>query len=139
MSPFVVAAPSYLARHGRPRHPRDLQGRDCLGYAYAVRTDVWHFTNPAGEEINITPRGPLRVTNADALVPAVLDGLAIAEFPGFIAAEYLKNGQMEAILTDWSLPKGALYFVTPTTRTRPGKIEALATFMAENLSGMDWS
>ena len=139
VSPFVVAAPSYLARHGRPRHPRDLEGRDCLGYAYAVRTDVWHFANAAGETFNITPRGPLRVTNADALVPIVLDGLAIAEFPGFIAAQYLKEGRMEAVLTDWTLPKGALYFVTPTTRTRPAKIEALATFLAAHLSNMDWS
>lgn len=139
VSPFIVASPDYLARHGRPRHPRDLQGRDCLGYAYAVRVDMWHFTNKAGEEVNITPRGPLRVTNADALVPVVLDGLAIAEFPGFIAAEYLKDGRMEAILTDWTLPRGALYFVTPTARSRPAKVEALATFMAERLSDMDWS
>ena len=139
VSPFVVAAPSYLAKHGRPRHPRDLEGRDCLGYAYTARSDTWRFTNPAGEHVDITPRGPLRVTNADALVPAVLDGLAIAEFPGFIAAEYLKDRRMQAILTDWTLPKGALYFVTPTTRTRPAKVEALATFLGEQLSGMDWS
>lgn len=139
VSPFVVASPEYLSRHGRPRHPRDLQGRDCLGYAYAARPDVWHFTNQAGVEVSVAPRGPLRVTNADALIPAVLEGLAIAEFPGFIAAEYLADGRMEAILTDWSLPKGALYFVTPTTRARPAKIDALAAFLAERLSHMDWS
>lgn len=138
VSPFVVAAPGYLARHGHPRHPHDLNGRDCLTYAYNARNDVWRFTNKAGEEVSVIPRGPLRVTNSDALVPAVLEGLAIAEFPGFIAAEYLKDGRMEAILTDWTLPKGALYFVTPTTRTRPAKVEALAAFLAEHLSGMNW-
>ncbi len=139
VSPFVVASPAYLARHGRPRHPRDLAAHACLGYAYGMRTDLWRFSNAAGEEVGVVPRGPLRVTNADASVPLVLDGLAIAEFPGFIAAEYLADGRMEALLTDWTLPKGALYVVTPTTRARPAKVDVLADFLAEGLSGMDWS
>jgi len=139
VSHFVVASPDYIARHGRPHHPRDLDGRDCLGYAYGARQDVWQFSHPSGEEVNISPHGPLRATTVDALVPAVLEGIAIAELPGFIAAEYIRNGRMEAVLTDWSLPKCNLYFVTPTTRARPAKIEALSGFLAEHLSDMDWS
>src|SRR6201999_956910 len=29
---FVVAAPDYIARHGRPRHPRGLAAHRCLSY-----------------------------------------------------------------------------------------------------------
>jgi DNA-binding transcriptional LysR family regulator len=80
----------------------------------------------------------LRVTNVDALIPTVLDGIGIAELPEFIAAEYLTDGRMEAILTDWTLPRGALYFVTPSARARPAKVEALADFLAERLSEPVW-
>jgi DNA-binding transcriptional LysR family regulator len=139
VSPFIVAAPSYLEEHGRPEHPRDLIGRDCLGYAYRARNDVWRFVNDAGEEEAITPTGPLHVTNADALVPTVLAGLAIAELPEFIAGEYLRDGRMEAILRGWTLPKDGLYFVTPSARARPAKVEALANFLAERLSKPVWS
>jgi DNA-binding transcriptional LysR family regulator len=45
----------------------------------------------------------LRVTNADALLPTVLQGLAIAELPEFMATEHLKTGALEAILPRWSL------------------------------------
>jgi DNA-binding transcriptional LysR family regulator len=138
VAPFIVAAPSYLAEHGRPAHPRDLDGHHCLGYAYRPRQDVWRFSNAAGEEVTITPSGPLRVTNVDALIPTVLDGIAIAELPEFIAAKYLASGQLEAILTDWSLPRGALYFVTPSARARPAKVEVLADFLAERLSDPAW-
>ena len=48
VSPVVLAAPGYLARHGEPRHPRELNGHHCLGYAYRRRQDIWHFTNSAG-------------------------------------------------------------------------------------------
>jgi DNA-binding transcriptional LysR family regulator len=138
VSPFVVAAPAYLQQHGRPGHPRDLVQHDCLGYAYRARSDVWRFSNDAGDEEVITPTGPLRVTNADALVPTVLAGLAIAELPEFIAGEYLHDGRMEAILPDWTLPKGGLYFVTPSARARPAKVEALSDFLAERLCGPEW-
>lgn len=138
VSPVVLAAPSYLARHGVPRHPRELNGHHCLGYAYRRRQDIWHFTNSAGEEESVTPSGPLRVTNADALVPMLLEGLAIAELPEFMAAEHLASGHLTAILTDWSLPKGGLYFITPSARTRPAKVGVLADFLIERLSETAW-
>ena len=138
VSRFIVAAPGYLAQYGRPKHPHDLIGRACLGYAYRARSDVWRFANNAGDEESIAPAGPLRVTNADALVPTVLAGLAIAELPDFIASEYLRDGRMEAILTDWTLQKGGLYFVTPSVHARPAKVEVLADFLVERLSKPAW-
>jgi DNA-binding transcriptional LysR family regulator len=135
---FVVAAPAYLKREGRPAHPRELVDRPCLSYAYRARSDVWRFTNAAGEEEPVMPIGPLRVTNADALIPTLLDGLAIAELPEFIAAEYLADGRLETILNDWSLTKGGLYFVTPSARARPAKVAALSDYFAEHLSDPSW-
>ncbi|HKT64132.1 MAG TPA: LysR family transcriptional regulator [Burkholderia sp.] len=135
---FVVASPAYLAREGWPTHPRELVDRPCLSYAYRARGDVWRFTNAAGDEEPIMPSGPLRVTNADALLPTLLDGLAIAELPEFIAGKYLADGRLEAILTDWSLTKGGLYFVTPSARARPAKVTALSDYFAEHLSDPSW-
>jgi len=135
---FVVASPAYLKREGRPAHPRELVERPCLSYAYRARSDVWRFTNAAGEEEPVMPIGPLRVTNSDALLPTLLDGLAIAELPEFIASEYLADGRLEAILTDWSLTKGGLYFVTPSARARPAKVAALSDYFAAHLSEPSW-
>ena len=135
---YVVASPEYLKREGRPTHPRELVDRPCLSYAYRARSDVWRFTNDAGEEEPVMPTGPLRVTNSDALLPTLLAGLAIAELPEFIAGEYLADGRLEAILTDWSLTKGGLYFVTPSARARPAKVAALSDYFAEHLSDPAW-
>jgi DNA-binding transcriptional LysR family regulator len=135
---YVVASPAYLAREGRPTHPHALVNRPCLSYAYRAHSDVWRFTNDAGDEVPVTPTGPLRVTNSDALLPMLLEGAAIAELPEFIAAEYLSDGRLEAILTDWSLTKGGLYFVTPSARARPAKVSALSDFFAEHLSEASW-
>ncbi|GHB14899.1 LysR family transcriptional regulator [Salinicola rhizosphaerae] len=135
---YIVAAPAYLKRQGRPRHPRELDGRDCLGYAYRARSDAWRFVDAAGAEETVMPAGCLRVTNAEALLPTVLSGLAVAEMPEFMIGEYLRDGRLETILTDWPLQQGGLYFVTPTIRARPAKVEALARFFAERLTDPVW-
>jgi DNA-binding transcriptional LysR family regulator len=137
---FVVASPTYIARYGRPQHPHDLGAHQCLSYANRAKRETWRFTHrQTGEECPIAPTGPLRGTSADALMPTVLEGLAIGEFPEFIATQYFPDKQLEPVLTDWRLPEGGLYFVTPTTRARPAKVSALAEFLIPELTEAPWS
>ena len=136
---FVVASPAYLLRCGRPKHPHDLSGHQCLTYTNRSKRDVWRFTHQGGEECTITPTGALRVTSVEALLPMLIAGLAIAELPEFVATQYLADKQLESILTDWRLPEGGLYFVTPTARARPAKVSALADFFISRLAVAQWS
>lgn len=138
VSQYLVAAPAYLQQHGGPGHPRELAHHPCLTYAYRARTQVWRFTHDNGAEEDVAPSGPLRVTNSDALLPLLLEGLAIAELPEFIASEYLADGRLQHLLPEWNMTRGGLYFVTPSARTRPVKIKVLSDFFAEHLSDPVW-
>ncbi|WP_370305636.1 LysR family transcriptional regulator [Sinimarinibacterium flocculans] len=138
VSRFIVAAPSYIKRNGRPSHPRDLKESDCLAYAYRARSDVWHFAKGRSREVTVSPRGRLRANNAELLLPVLLAGQAIAELPEFIAGEYLQDGRLEALIPDWFQKKGGLYFVTPTARSRPTKIDALRDYLVERLANPPW-
>jgi DNA-binding transcriptional LysR family regulator len=136
---FVVASPTYIAQYGRPQHPHDLGAHQCLSYLNRAKPDLWRFIHwETGEECAITPSGPLRGTSIEALLPTVIEGLAIAELPEFIATQYFLEKQLEPILTDWRLPEGGLYFVTPTARARPAKVSALADFLIAKLTEARW-
>ena len=137
---YIVASPAYIARHGRPQHPRELGAHQCLSYLNRARRDTWHFTHrKTGEECPVMPTGPLRGTSVEALLPTVLEGLAITELPEFIATQYFPKKQLEPLLSDWRLPEGGLYFVTPTARARPAKVSALADFLIKELADARWS
>src|SRR5246127_1865887 len=41
MRRFVVASPSYIARYGRPQHPRDLGAHRCLSYVNRAKRETW--------------------------------------------------------------------------------------------------
>jgi DNA-binding transcriptional LysR family regulator len=136
MPRYTVASPEYLKRHGRPTHPMHLAQHKCLGYAYlSTAGGAWHYTNAAGEQASVRPAGPLRVNNGEALMPALLAGLGIADLPDFIVGDAIASGKVEVILKGWKQTEGALHLLMPPGGPRPARVEALADFLARHFAG----
>ena len=134
MPRFTVAAPSYLKTHGRPTHPMHLAVHKCFGYTYLSTPNIWHYTNAAGEQASVRPAGQLRVNNGEALLPAVLAGLGIADLPEFILGDAIAAGKVEVILKGWKQVEGAVHLVTPPGGPRPARVEVLADFMTKHFT-----
>ncbi|THD62569.1 LysR family transcriptional regulator [Phenylobacterium sp.] len=130
---YLVAAPSYLARHGRPSHPLRLTEHRCIGYASTVG-DTWHFSHGQGDTATVRPTGPLRVNNGDAMMPLLVAGSGLGILPDFIIRDALDDGQLEIVLPDWKVSGGAVHWVTPPGGRRPKRVDALSDFVAEKLS-----
>lgn len=47
---WLVAAPSYLSRRGRPKRPQDLSNHDCIGMRPQGGLSTWPLLGPRGEE-----------------------------------------------------------------------------------------
>jgi len=135
----LVAAPSYLERHGRPSHPSELSHHACLGYSYLPTPHLWRFANAAGEEVVVRPAGPLSANNGDALTPALLAGLGLALQPDFVVWQQLAGGALEAVLPDWEMAPIALHLVGPPGGFRPARVQALVDFLAGKLASAPWS
>jgi DNA-binding transcriptional LysR family regulator len=134
MPRYTVASPAYLKRYGRPTHPMHLARHRCFGYAYMSTAGGWQFTNAAGEQASVRPAGPLRVNNGEALMPALLAGLGIADLPEFIVGDAIASGEVEVILKGWKQTEGALHLVMPPGRPRPARVEVLAEFLAKHFA-----
>lgn len=128
----VVAAPAYLERRGRPTHPADLGAHDCLCYANMQTPDIWRFTGPGRQTVAIQVRARLTANSGDALMPALLAGIGVARLPDFILGDALAAGGVEEILPDWSPSPIGLHLVTPPSRLRPARVEALLDFLARH-------
>ncbi len=133
MPRYTVAAPSYLKRHGRPTHPMHLAQHKCFGYAY-LSTNVWHYTNASGEQASVRPAGPLRANNGEAVMPALIAGLGIADLPDFIVGEAIASGEVDVILKGRKQPEGAVHLVTPPGGPRPARVEVLADFLVRHFA-----
>jgi DNA-binding transcriptional LysR family regulator len=133
MPRYTVAAAAYLKQHGRPTHPMHLAQHRCLDYTYLWTPGVWHYTSSSGEQASVRPACALRVNNGEALLPALVAGLGIADLPEFIVGDAIGSGAVEVILKGWKQPEGAVHLVTPPGGPRPARVEVLAEFLMRRL------
>jgi DNA-binding transcriptional LysR family regulator len=82
----------------------------------------------------VRPGGPLRVNNGEALMPALIAGLGIADLPEFIAGDAVASGELEVILKGWKQTEGSLHLVMPPGGPRPARVEVLADFLAKHFA-----
>ncbi len=123
----VAASPGYLARHGRPRHPRELIDHECFGYVPVLR-NRWPFVIKR-KLTWVRTRGRIQANNGDALLDAAIRGLGISYQPTFVAAEALRDGRVEAILQDYPPMEMGLYAIFPGGRYVPYRVRALVDFL----------
>jgi DNA-binding transcriptional LysR family regulator len=133
MPRYLVGSPTYLDKHGRPKHPPHLAQYRCIEYSHTTTPETWRFTKN-GKSATVKPSGPLRVNNGDAMMPALIAGTGLGILPEFILRDALADGRLERLLPDWSIPTGAVYWVTPPGGPRPNRVEVLADFLVERLA-----
>jgi len=130
---YMIAAPDYCARHGTPRHPAELEGHRAVYYANSGQPGVWSLTGSDGSRVQARLQPALIVNNADAAIPAVMDGLCIAALPDFFCDEAIASGRLVRLLPDWRFDESTLSIVTPPSPHRPARVEALIAFLRKEL------
>lgn len=130
---YIVAAPSYIAMKGAPRHPAELGEHECLRYSLLPTPELWRFTNLKGEEAVVRPQGRLRANNSDVMLHSLRSGHGIAVVPDFIIENDLATGAVVEVLQEWKAPQVALHLVTPPGKIRPQRVTALIEFLTERL------
>ena len=135
----VVAAPAWFDRHGRPEHPRALEGAPALLYSNLSLPELWQFRHPKESEASVRVTARMTANNGDALVPALVAGLGIAALPAFLVSDALRAGALERVLADWSILAAGLHIVTPPGTIRPARVTALIDYLVEALSAAPWA
>jgi len=135
----IVAAPAYLARHGRPAHPRDLEQHRWLLYTNLAVPGLLRLVHGSDGDYAVSLNGPLSANNGDAILPALVAGLGIAVLPDFMVWQELDSGVLVEVLPGWRLPDISLHLMTPPGVQRPARVTVLLEFLAERLAGAVWA
>jgi DNA-binding transcriptional LysR family regulator len=128
----TVASAAYLARHGRPGHPRELAGHECLVYTNGPRRSAWPYTVD-GRLQSFEVRGRIAANNGDALADAAARGLGITLAPDFIVDPY--RDRLVGVLEDYRPPDAGIYALLPTHRFVPHRVRVLIDFLQARLAG----
>lgn len=96
MRRLVCASPAYLAFHGRPQTPEELQQHSCLTMSSFNPAGCWSF-----EDVNkgrpLAVRGRLRTDDTEALLEAAASGLGIVHLASWLVSDLIVSGRLECL------------------------------------------
>ncbi len=128
----TAASPGYLARRGRPEHPRDLLGHACLRGQFSGRAMAsWEFER-GGEVVRVDPTGPLLVragAATDLAVDAAVAGTGIICLFEDWLRPYLDSGALEPVLEPWWQSFSGPFLYYPGRRLLPAPLRAFVDFI----------
>lgn len=118
----ICAAPSYLARHGRPTSTDDLQRHSCLMLHRPGRGILpWMLQTPEGPrplrlEANIT------TDSGDLMRELAVAGRGLAFKSIWDIANDVRAGRLEPVLTDTAFQEAHIYAIYPSRDFLPARI-----------------
>ncbi len=134
---LVCASPDYLAAHGTPQVPEDLEGHNCFTYEYVSPRNHWRFQDADGGERVVRVKGNLHSNNGELHAEAAAGGVGIAFEPDMIVAPYLREGRLVPLLQEFLMPPLPIYAVYPSRKHLSAKVRLFIDFLVERL-GDSW-
>jgi DNA-binding transcriptional LysR family regulator len=129
----VVATPAFLRRHGTPRTPADLAGRECIQF---VRPSTgqrvpWLF-RVDGADVDVATHGSLCCAD-DLLGAATLAraGAGLVQIMRFVVEDDLASGALREVLKPHGGRARTFSVVYPGARHVPLRVRAFVDFLVE--------
>jgi DNA-binding transcriptional LysR family regulator len=131
---LVCASPAYWARAGKPAHPKDLAGHNCLVLARPGAPLVaWPFRE-GSKPFSVKVSGDRQVDDGSILRDWALAGVGVAFKNRLDILHELQAGTLETALDDYVVGPTDLYAVHPGGPPSR-RVLALVDFLAQSLAG----
>jgi len=132
---LLVAAPSYLGRHGTPQHPRDLQKHAIIIGPTGRGASGWTFHKSGQKEV-LRISGRFVIDEMDAATSAAVNGLGILSTGRLGCLEELRQGALIQVLADWGMDAADAFVVLTDGRLAKPSAKAFADFIVREAQGL---
>jgi DNA-binding transcriptional LysR family regulator len=126
------ASPSYLARHGEPAHPKELDRHECILQSYMAQPGIWRVVS-GKKVVDVNVHGRFSTNNVSMTLKFAEQGHGIAALQPSNVREAYDSGAVRQILADWSFPPAPVHAVL-ASRIVPARVRAFVDFLANRLT-----
>ncbi len=131
---LTCASAGYLARHGRPEHPRDLGAHLLVNYALRMpaTSAEWDGTEN-GRPIAVPMQSHLCVDNAESYVAGALAGHGLIQVPAHDVNGDLAAGRLVEVLADFRPAPVPISILYPRRRYLAPRLRVFMEWIADLL------
>lgn len=132
----LCASPEFVAAHGAPERPRDLERFACIVLATASGlANEWQFTCRGEVETYTVPLANSRETNDGALAREwAVAGYGIAMKSVWDIGSDLRAGALVILMPEWRSPDVPVHALYQRSRYMAPRVRALLDFLVERFS-----
>ena len=133
----TCASPAYLATHGTPETPEDLdrEPHQAVGYFSSRTGRVFPFVFHRGDErIEIEGRRRLDVNDSNSYVDAGLAGLGVVQLAKYAVQEQLTSGELVPLFPGWHHNAVPVHLVYSPNRYVSARMRVFIEWVAETLA-----
>lgn len=130
---LVLASPEYLAKHGVPKHPYDLDRHKLISYSNMKQPNIWNFTDQKGEDIQVQVESHVLSNNSTLTIALGVAGQGIFHVPRFTLSDELETGAVVELFPDWPKTSIGIYMVYPSRKHMSAKVRSFIEFVMDEL------
>ncbi|QEN88812.1 LysR family transcriptional regulator [Labrys sp. KNU-23] len=131
----ITASPGYLARHGMPSTPEELERHNCLLFNFRRGLDSWPFRDPGSAIVRrVQVAGNLTANNGPTMRKLCMDGLGLVRLGRFHVQPDIDAGFLVPVLEDYNaLDVELIHAVFVGHDHLAARIRAFVDFLAERI------
>lgn len=125
-----VASPAYLARHGVPLSPADLDGHHAVNYASPStgRVEDWEWVEAGTLRSRPLP-GRVTVNSAESYIACCLAGLGLIQIPAYDVRAHLDRGELVEVMPDHRAEPMAMTLLYPHRQHLSRRLQIFADWL----------
>ncbi|KTS32573.1 HTH-type transcriptional activator AaeR [Pantoea dispersa] len=130
MPMVVCAAKSYLAQHGTPEKPAEIDNFSWL--EYSVRPDnTFELVAPEGQVTRLTPQGRFVTNDSQTLIRWLKTGCGIAYVPLMWVIDEINAGEIDILFPQYHSEPRPVYAVYTEKDKLPLKVQVCINYLTE--------
>lgn len=134
----TCASPAYLARHGVPATPDDLDDHRMVGFLSSATGSVIPLEFQVGGAIrHVNLPTALTVTGSEALFGGALAGLGLIQVPRYHLLPYFADGRLIEVLPAYPPTPTPVSLLYPQNRQLSPRVRVFIDWVARNFA--DWA
>jgi len=134
MDYLCCASPDFLARHGQPQTPQELEQFACLNFLYPKSRQVrpWLFQDGQGTEPYAhTPAAKLSFDHIESMIAAAQAGCGIVQALSVSVMQPLREGSLLPLLQPYRTAGPDVWALFHPRQLRAAKVQVFVDFLAQ--------
>jgi len=131
---LICASPDYIAKHGSPRVPKDLEQHSCIAISEdGAQGSYWELHGTHGAQVTVKIVPQFSTNDGETALDWAIAGRGIIVRSQWSAGAALQLGKLVELMPEWSAPDAPIVALTSTSQAESLRVQTALKHLQERI------